>query len=169
MKNRDGATTPDWSRKKPKKEKKKESRFPTLSEIVSEYKGMTNTWYASAYAEEAREQKLEREAKRPATGNTSLSSGSKPNGRGSMEIQTISSKSQSAIPPRPSRDMSGSMTSSSGSSRDKERNKQKKGSSTFPSVKEMWSEYRSVSNQWYTAGYKQDPTRDIASPQSGFS
>jgi hypothetical protein len=179
MKSRDGATTPDWSRKKPKKEKKekKDRAFPSLGELVSEYKGMTNTWYTSAYAEEANAQKLEREAKRPATGTTSLSSSSKMTssaGRSGSREDTIaqtSSKSQRTGTPRPSRDMGSSMTSSSGSTKDqnKEKNKKKKKSSAFPTMKEMWSEYKNMGNSWYTAAYREEPPRDIASPQSGFS
>jgi hypothetical protein len=179
LKSRDGATTPDWSRKRQKKEKKekKERAFPSLGELVSEYKGMTSTWYTSAYAEEANAQKLEREAKRPATGNTSLSSSSKfasSAGRSGSREDTIaqtSSKSQKTGTPRPSRDMGGSVASSSGSSKDqiKDRNNKKKKGSAFPTMKEMWSEYKNMGNTWYSAQYRSEAPRDIASPQSGFS
>jgi hypothetical protein len=190
MKSRDGAMTPDWARKKQKKEKKekKDRVFPTLGELVSEYKGMTNTWYTSAYAEEAQQQKLEKEARRPATGNTSLSSSSKHttaggSGSGGTDSRSLadattianpsSSKSQKSVvaTPRPSRDMGSSVTSSSGSSKDQQNKdkKQKKKSTVFPTVKEMWSEYKSMGNQWYSAPYRAETPRDIASPQSGFS
>jgi hypothetical protein len=191
LKNRDGAATPEWaSRKKQKKEQKKEKdkkkdRFPTLGEMISEYKGMTNTWYTSVYAEEAKEQELQREAKeqelqreakdgkRPATGTTSnsMSSGSKRTGAQSVDIQpSASGKSTKVATPRPSGDMGSSVASSSNSSKDKAGNKkQKKKSSAFPSVKEMWSEYKNMGNQWYVGAYQSEATRDIGTPHSSFS
>lgn len=176
LKNRDGAITPDWaSRKKAKKDKDKKERFPTLGEMISEYKGMTNTWYTSAYAEEAKEQELKREVKegkRPATGTTtaSHSSGSKRTGGQSIDIQpSTSGKSTKVATPRPSGDMGSSVTSSSNSSKGKTSSKkQKKKSSAFPTMKEMWSEYKNMGNQWYVGAYQTEAPRDIDTPHPSF-
>jgi hypothetical protein len=196
---RDGAITPDWARKKSKKDKaenekekkKKDSRFPTLGDMVKEYKNMGNSWYTSAYAQAAEEQRIEkeiREGKRPATGSTSSSrlgattsldvqiqspttAGS---GSGTKSLRTI----PSSIDPRPSGEtgssqsgtMDGRQTMDGRDAKDeKQKKKDRKKSSAFPTVKEMWSEYKKNADHWYTATYQEEETRNVATPHSHFS
>lgn len=52
---------------------------------------------------------------------------------------------------------------------DKKRRKDRKKSSAFPTVKEMWSEYKKNADSWYTYAYKEEETRNIATPHSHFS
>ncbi|QDS75870.1 hypothetical protein FKW77_001777 [Venturia effusa] len=80
---REGATS-DWPRTKSvrstkeqrdakKKRKRENSRFPTLGDMVKEYKAMTAIRYTATYAQAAEEQRIEKEirqGKRPATSST---------------------------------------------------------------------------------------------------
>jgi hypothetical protein len=191
---RDGAATPDWSKKKSKKDKaekkKKDSKFPTLGDMMKEYKSMGNSWYTHAYAQAAEEQRVEkevREGKRPATGSTSSS---RLGATTSLDVQiqsptTIGSGSgsggksvrtgPSSIAPRQSVESgsshSGTMegSQSTDSKEEKKRRKDRKKSSAFPTVKEMWSEYKKNADHWYTGTYQEEETRNVATPHSHFS
>jgi hypothetical protein len=141
-------------RKKGKKEKSKESRFPTLGDMFSEYKNMGNSWYTAQYARAAEEQRVE---------NTALSSPSYRNG--STDVKSpVWNKTMKLATPRPSEETAVS-SESSGSRVSKDKRKKKKGSSSFMSMKELWSEYKSNANSWYTAPYKEENVRNIATPQ----
>lgn len=206
MKDREGASTPDWSRtksttsmkeqKEEKKKKRKEnSRFPTLGDIVKEYKAMTALRYNSTYAQAAEEQRIEkeiREGKRPETSSTistrigaaasldlrdssPIMTGS--NGDRTKSLRTLHSK----LRPRPSTDSFNShagtindfssqrMDSLERAKADKKRRKDRKKSSAFPTVKEMWSEYKKNADNWYTGAYQEEETRNVATPHSQFS
>ncbi|TID18450.1 hypothetical protein E2P81_ATG06372 [Venturia nashicola] len=220
-KSHEGAITPDWSRtksmksikeqKEEKKKKKKEnSRFPTLSDMVKEYKAMTAIRYTSSYAQAAEEQRIEKgilEGKRPATSSTS----STRLGPTSLDIQitsptTFGSKKSnsdgdrikslrtmpSTLSYRPSIDSFASHAGtinaytnahSAANARyidaadvmaarvkaDKKKQSDRKKSGAFPTVREMWSEYKKSADSWYTAGYHEEEMRNVTTPTSHFS
>jgi len=189
MTTRDGAKTPEWGRtKKEKPKKKKESRFPTLGDMVKEYKSMGNSWYTSAYAQAAEEQRVEkeiREGKRPATGSTGSSrlgattsldepvhlrspTSTQFSGYHGRDDPKSLRMAPSSIATRPSGESSqGSSETDKTGDRDEKRKRKKSG--TFPTMKELWGEYKTSANHWYTAPYKEEETRNVATPQSHFS
>ncbi|KAE9985767.1 hypothetical protein EG327_004588 [Venturia inaequalis] len=214
MKSREGASTPDWLRtrsipsikeqKEEKKKKKKEnSRFPTLGDMVKEYKAMTAIRYTSTYAEAAEEQRIEkeiREARRPGTSSTTST---RLGPTTSLDMRTSSSsptaltsnshrtKSLRTIPfnlrSRPSIDsfsshagtiheygsdgryLDATETAAARANADKKRRKERKMSSAFPTVKEIWTEYKKGADSWYTGAYHEEEMRNVATPGSHFS
>jgi hypothetical protein len=81
-----------------------------------------------------------------------------------MDAQASNSnKSVKAPTPRESTERGASISSGSGNSRHEKDKKKKKGGG-FLTMKEIWSEYKSNANAWYTSAYKEDNVRHLETP-----
>lgn len=217
MNSREGANTPAWSRtksteskreakeEKKKKKKKEGSRFPTLGDMVKEYKAMTHIRYTSTYAQAAEEQRIEKEIREGKRPNTSSMGSTRLGATTSLDIQNPSftiigndsdrsntlRTMHSNLHLRPSTDSSSSYSetisdhsihrvdsnatyldatdTAAREKADKKKKRERKKSSAFPSVKEMWSEYKKSADSWYTSAYQEEGTRNVATPASHFS
>lgn len=168
------------SSKKSKKDgKPKDSRFPTIGDMFSEYKNMGNSWYTAQYARAAEDQRMEKESRDKRSVIGSSSSPSSPRRFGSSDVASPTlNKVMTLASPRPSQETSASKSSESANSRlgkerektlekkrEKEEKKKKKKGGSFVTMKEMWGEYRNNANSWYTAPYKEEHIRNIDTPQ----
>jgi hypothetical protein len=121
--------------------RKKESRFPSFGELVTEYKSLANKWYTSS-------DDVEEIAERPSTSATNL----RPSTISEEGPYHQNNGTNPSLRTRPSRDSNSTDSRSAktggvfSSGKSSKSSKKKKKPSLFS---EMRAEYKSLSNNWY--------------------